>query len=105
MRKSTAIWPILLIVLAAPALQAQETENNFRGNFLFGYRLVDTGGAYNKYKEDYNLEKGARLFNFNLSYAAPESLSKLFDRVDLNVYNLGGDPFESISLSIQKSGL
>jgi len=105
MRKSFAIGTILLIVLAAPALQAQETEKNFTGYFLFGYRLVDTGGAYNKYKEDYNLEKGARLFNFNLSYTAPESLSKLFDRVDLNVYNFGGDPFESISLSIQKSGL
>ena len=72
---------------------------------MFGYRIVDTEGALTKYKEDYNLEDGVRLFNLNIHYAPTEKLQKLFDSLDLNVYNFGGDPFESFSLSVQKIGL
>ena len=106
MRK-TLVFSLLLSVaagLAAPILRAQETEKNLTLILLFGYRAVDTSGVYDKYKEDFNLEKGVRLFNFQLSYVAPESLKKLFDRVDLSVYNFGGDPFETFSLTAQKYG-
>lgn len=106
--KKTLVFSLLLSVLAgltAPALQAQVAEKNLTLNLLFGYRAVDTKGAYDKYKEDFNLEKGVRLFNFQLSYIAPENLKKLFDRVDLSVRNFGGDPFESFSFTAQKYGL
>lgn len=93
-----------LIFSQAIVLRAQDKETNFYGNFMFGYRTVDTSGAYDKYKEHINLEKGARLFNFSLTYIATDDLKKLFDRFTLNVNNFGGDPFETFRLSLQKFG-
>ncbi len=86
------------------SLQAQEKENSktFSCKLSFGYRFVDTSGALSKYKEDINLDDGARLFNFNLTYTPEGKLKTLLDRIDLNVYNFGGDPFETLGLSIQK---
>lgn len=67
---------------------------------------MDTSGpgADYKYREDINLEEGARLFDFSLHYTPSEKFKKLFDRLDINVYNFGGDPFETFRLSIQKYG-
>jgi hypothetical protein len=107
MKRTSILLSALLAALVfsqALALQAQDKEKNFYGNFTFGYRAVDTSGAYDKYREHINLEKGVRLFNFNLSYLATNDLKKLFDRIDMNVYNFGGDPFETCSLSVQKYG-
>lgn len=103
-RSSIALGLVLLAAFALPGLRAQEADKNLTLNLLFGYRAVDTSGAADKYKEDFNLEKGVRLFNFQLTYLAPESLKKLFDRVDLLVTNFGGDPFETFTLTAQKYG-
>ena len=110
MRKTPTAFlaPLLAVVLAlAPALSAQDKDKNFSGSLSFGYRAVDTNEnvpGYNKYKEQINLASGVRLFNLSLTYMASEGLKKYFDRIDLNVVNLGGDPFESFSLNIQKFG-
>jgi len=109
MRKIHILLPVLVLALIlsqAAQLAAQEAnpEKNFTGTFSFGYRAVDQSGAANKYREHINLDKGVRLFNFSLSYVAPESLKKLFDRIDLDAVNLGGDPYESFGLSIRKFG-
>ena len=83
---------------AAGSLWSEEKkpENNngeFYGNFMLGYRTVDVNGAMSKFKEDINLEKGPRLLNFNLHYAPEGKLKTFFDRLDLSIYNFGGDPF------------
>lgn len=91
-------------ILLSLSLQAEEENKTFYGNFLFGYRTVDTSGAHYKYKEDINLEDGVRLFRLNLHYTPKEKFEKLFDRIDLNVHNFGGDPYETLSLSIRKYG-
>jgi hypothetical protein len=108
MRRPFLTSIVLAIGLAASMLplhsQDKDQEKNFYGDFLFGYRMVDTSGAKERYREDLNLAKGVRLFNFNLTYLASESLKGLFDRMDLAVYNFGGDPFETLSLSVLKYG-
>ncbi|UCC41554.1 MAG: hypothetical protein JSV96_09125 [Candidatus Aminicenantes bacterium] len=88
------------------SLPAQEKEDNktFSGKLRFGYRVVDTSGADSKYKEDINLDKGARLFNFSLNFTPDGKLKNVLDRLDLNVYNFGGDPYETFGLSVQKYG-
>jgi hypothetical protein len=110
MRKTTniamAVFLAFALALAVP-LAAQDKDKNFSGSFQFGYRAVDTDEnalGYNKYKEHINLASGVRLFNFSLSYKATEALKKYFDRIDLSIVNLGGDPFESFSLNLQKFG-
>jgi hypothetical protein len=106
MRKTIAGALVLaaLAAFGAPEARAQEGDKNLNLNLLFGYRAVDTSGASEKYREDINLEKGVRLFDFQLTYFAPENLKKLFDRVDLALTNFGGDPFETFSLTARKHG-
>jgi len=105
--KTKTLWIsalLAVLVLFSPVLRAQESEKNFTGHFSFGYRAVDTSGAYDKYREQINLEKGVRLFNFSLTYLATNDLKKLFDRIDVAATNLGGDPFETIHVALQKYG-
>jgi hypothetical protein len=107
MRKKTGLLPFLGIVLALSAASSLRAQGKFSGDFLFGFRFVDTSGpgAEYKYKEDINLRRGARLSNFSLSYAPDNGLKKYFDRLEVRVLNLGGDPYETVSFRLQKYGL
>jgi hypothetical protein len=107
MRKKHILPTFLGLVLACSSAASLRAQGKFSGDFLFGFRFVDTSGpgADYKYKEDINLRRGARLSSFNLSYAPDNGLKTLFDRVDIRVLNLGGDPYESISVGLQKYGL
>lgn len=106
MRKKRILMSFLGIVLALAAASTLRAQGRFSGDFLLGFRFVDTSGpgAEYKYKEDINLRRGARLSSFNLSYAPDNGLKKYFDRLDVRVLNLGGDPYESISVGLQKYG-
>jgi len=100
---------ILLVLFAfvlsmALFLSAEDGAKNFKGDLKFGYRFVDTSGAFTKYKEDINLRQGTYLHSFNLSYTPEESLKNFFDRLDINIRNLGIEPFQSFDLAIQKYG-
>lgn len=107
MRRKKILFPSLLLIFVcslALSLHAQDSEETFNGNFRIGYRMVDTSGADYKYQEDINLDTGVRLFNFSLHYTPTSKFKNLFDRIDLNVYNFGGDPFETLGLTVQKFG-
>ncbi len=106
MRKKNILLLFLGVVLAFPFTPSLRAQGKFSGDFLFGFRFVDTSGqgAQYKYKEDINLRRGARLSNFNLSYSPDNGLKKYFDQLDIRVLNLGGDPYESISFGLQKYG-
>ena len=109
MRNTKIIISVLLLALVfaqAPALAAQDKEPRRPSPAISPSATApsSTSGAADKYREHINLDNGVRLFNFNLSYLASGDLKKLFDRIDLNAYNLGGDPYESFGLSIQKFG-
>ena len=102
----TALTAALGMLLAAAAVSPLGAQGRVTGDFLLGFRTVDTSGpgANSKYREDLNLKGGARLYNLNLSVVPDESTKKLFDRFDLTMVNLGGEPFETISASLQKYG-
>jgi hypothetical protein len=106
MRKKTILLTFLAIVLALSSAGPLRAQGQFSGDFLFGFRYVDTSGpgAEYMYKEDINLQRGVRLSSFNLSYSPDNGLKKYFDRMDVRVLNLGGDPYESISVGLQKYG-
>jgi hypothetical protein len=109
MRQHKLAIPVLLLALVfAQALtlaaQDKDADKSFTGNLSFGYRAVDQSGAANMYRQHINLDKGVRLFNFDLSYTPAGDLKSVFDRLDLRAVNLGGDPYESFGLSVQKFG-
>lgn len=93
---------IAILSLGFPA----RAESELTGNFLFGFRFVDTSGPGSnyKYKEDINLQAGARLYTFSLAYRPDNHLRQWLDRLEFRMANFGGDPFESLSLSLQKYG-
>ncbi len=84
--------------------EEKKEDDGFSGMFLVGYRGVDLDGVESKYKEDYNLDNGARLFNFKFHFQPKGALKKYFDRVDFSLHNFGGDPFESMDISVVKYG-
>jgi len=107
MHRKKTIIPLLVvgfIFSMAFSLLPEDKEKIWYGNFLIGYRMVDTSGSPFKYKEDINLEEGARLFNLSLHYTPTETMKKFLDRLDINIYNYGGDPFETLGIHIQKYG-
>ena len=106
MRKKAILCLSLGIVLALSSTASLQAQGKFSGDFLFSFRMVDTSGpgADYKYKEDINLGRGARLSNFYLSFQPDDAVKKLFDRLDIRVLNLGGDPYETISIGLQKYG-
>ena len=102
-----SITCLAFVLSFASLLTAQENEDsNFKGKLKFGYRSVNTSGngADYRYKQDLNLNTGAYLQNFNLNFTPENELKSLFDRLDVNVYNLGDEPFQSFNLSLQKYG-
>jgi len=68
-----AVLVVFLASLVCP-LQADDEKKKddtvFYGSFMVGYRGVDIKGVESKYKEDYNLDSGARLFNFFFGFGA-----------------------------------
>jgi hypothetical protein len=109
MKKNKILFAAVLMVClvfsgSLWAGEEKKDDEGFYGSFMFGYRMVDTDGTLTKYKEDINLEKGARLFHFKLHFAPKGNLKKLFDTMDVRVYNFGGDPFESFGVEVQKYG-
>ena len=92
----------LLLTPAAPAFA--DDSGLFSGDFVIGYRSVDTSGRQAKYQEDYNLQDGPRLFGLNFHFTPAPELRAFADRIDLNMTNFGGDPFESMHLGVQKFG-
>lgn len=92
-----------LLLAAAPA-RAQDGAATFTGRISAGYRTVGVGGTGTKYQEDINLAEGPRLFGVDLVLEPDGDLGDLVDRVDLNLSNFGGDPFESMRLSVRNYG-
>lgn len=110
-RRTTVFAAVLLTgLLASPGLapaarsQSEGVEGSFGGEFRIGFRTVDVNGADRKYDEDYNIQQGPRLFDLRLDFVPEEGARKWVDRIDVTATNLGGDAFETLSVSARKHG-
>ncbi len=99
-------YPIVVVLLAEPfpGFAQAVGESPLTGSVSLGARNVDVDGAVTKYREDVNLDDGVRVFDLNLHYAPRRDSDSIVDRVDLSARNLGGDPNESVALSVRKYG-
>lgn len=92
-------------LLTGGAVTADEpTQATFTGGFSIGVRSVDVGGAERKFREDFNLEDGPRLFNLHFNLIPSPGDRKFADQVTFEANNLGGDPFETMHLGIRRYG-
>src|ERR1700733_6162257 len=114
---------LLISSLLLPLLNAQETvapttgeqvgpvrgENTGDYNIIqsweFGYRYSLVGGDVGKYRSDVNFGNGVRLLSSYLTVNSKDGHGKYFDEIVLNTQGLGNDPYESVTLRIQKNRL
>ncbi len=76
---------------------------NIVNSFETGYRLVDISGNQNKYRSDENLGNGIRLLSGFFGMNSKSGTAKYFDELLVNVNGLGGDPYESATLRLDKN--
>lgn len=107
MRRRSAVVNIVVAaaVFALPELgNTQESEAPFanysmESTMAAGYRSVNIDGAKEKYREDYDLRSGGRLFNLMVkgNSSAPETTS--VDRFHLEIDTPGDEPVSHFRLS------
>jgi hypothetical protein len=78
-------------------------DYNVVNSFETGYRFLSLSGNQNKYRSDENFGSGIRLLNSFVGVNSKTGHGALFDEFVLNTQGLGGDPYESASLRIQKN--
>src|SRR5947199_4405098 len=78
-------------------------DYNITNSFETGYRLADIYGNRDKYRSDENYRNGIRLLGSSFAANSKDGHGGLFDEILLNTQGLGGDPYESASLRIQKN--
>ena len=114
---------ILFISILCAAANAQETvapttgepvgpvrgENmgdyNIVQSWELGYRYHLVGGDDGKYRSDVNYRNGIKLLSSYLTINSKDGHGKIYDEIVLNTQGLGNDPYESVTLRIQKNGL
>jgi hypothetical protein len=91
---------VLALGLAgAPAGAASPTEDYTLGaSITGGYRSVDVDGSKAKYREDYNLPSGFRLFNFDVSGTANDPAKSSLDHFHLLIDTPGNEPVSTYLL-------
>jgi hypothetical protein len=114
--------PLLLLLLPASLLCAQTTvapaeeavtqprgqnigSYNVVNSFETGYRFHTVGGEAGKYRSDVNFGNGLRLLSSRLGVYSKEGQGRLFDELVLTTQGLGNDPYEAVSLRVQRNKL
>jgi len=102
--RKASILAAAAVLCAAAALPALAQYDDFSGGIRIGYRAVDVSGNDNKYREDIDLDDGPRLFELSFHFVPQEgdAAKQMVDRINLDVNNFGGDPFETLSLGVQR---
>jgi hypothetical protein len=99
----------MAVLLSAYALGAQDnppvTLGGFetQGSITAGYRFTDVAGSRHKFQELFDLRKGFRVNQFDLSGRSTNSANALADSYSVNLSGLGGEPYSGGQASISKN--
>lgn len=97
--------PALALGLAlSPSPPVLAQDGGFDGELVIGFRSVDVNGEANKFREDLNLDDGPRLMELEFSLTPEGTVRAFADRIQLDVREYGGEPFETLRLSVEKFG-
>lgn len=81
------------------------SDYNIVNSFETGYRFVTVSGNRDKYQSDENFRDGVRLFSSFFSVNSKDGHGPLFDEIVVTTQGLGGDPYSSASVRVQKNRL
>lgn len=80
-------------------------DYNIVNSFETGYRFVSVSGNDDKYRSDENFGNGVRLLSSFFSIDSKDGHGALFDQIVLTTQGLGGDPYSTANLRVQKNAL
>jgi hypothetical protein len=89
---------------AADAADAAVPSYRFDGSISSGYRTVDIDGSKDKYREDYDLRSGGRLFSLATSAVSSTPEATPLDRFRLEVETPGDEPYSNFRLAASDRG-
>jgi hypothetical protein len=91
---------VLALVLAGaqPGAASPVDDYTLGASITGGYRNVDVDGSKAKYREDYNLPSGPRLFNLDVSGTANDPVKSSLDHFHLLVDTPGDEPVSTYLL-------
>lgn len=75
------------------------------GSIEMGMRQTWVGGNQDVYRSQVNLGAGVRLFDVSLQSRSPDNVGPLYDTLSYHMTSWGGDPYNTLRLSIQKRHL
>jgi hypothetical protein len=78
---------------------------NFTSWFETGYRFESQSGNQDQYRSMVNYGNGVRLLGSSVDINSKDGHGRYFDRLSLTTLGLGGDPYQSATLSIGKNRL
>ncbi len=78
---------------------------NIVNSFETGYRFVGTSGNANTYRSNENFGDGVRLLSSFFTINSKAGHGRLFDEIVFTTEGLGGDPYSSAKLRVQKNRL
>jgi hypothetical protein len=102
----------LLLVPPLPAQQAAEeaesptpvVEQRVRTTIDTGFRWITTpGGDFNTYRSLVNLGEGPKLFGSEMTIE--DEKSRILNRLMIQMHNWGGDPYNTLRVSAEKTGI
>lgn len=74
-----------------------------RQTLQWGARLRTVKGNEDMYRSHLNLGEGLKLFHSSFDLSAPESRGRLFDHLQVNLNNWGGDPYNTADVYLKKN--
>ncbi|MCS6803896.1 MAG: hypothetical protein RMM98_03280 [Acidobacteriota bacterium] len=75
------------------------------GTIEMGTRQTWIGGNQDVYRSQVNLGAGVRLFDIAVQSRSPDNAGPLYDTLSYHMTSWGGDPYNTVRLSIQKRHL
>jgi hypothetical protein len=92
-------------VTVGPAEGGTYAKYNVTQSWEAGYRFASLGGNEGKYRSDVNFGNGIRLFSSSMAVRSLDGHGNLFDEIVLSTAGLGNDPYEAVTLRVQKNRL
>jgi len=103
---------VLILLLAGGLLtmnsvaQDDSSKDELRLNLDFGYRWrMGFRGSEDLYRSQIDLGQGPKLFAGDLFFAPAAGSNKLLDRLELNLNNWGGEPYNTARVRMAKNGI
>jgi len=87
----------------APVRGENAGNYNVVQSWEFGYRFSSVGGDDGEYRSTVNYGDGIRLLGSNLTIDSRDGRGHWFDEIALITQGLGNDPYQSVTLRMQKN--